>query len=206
MEVTRSLLGQANWPAQLAWCAPAVSPSTPRRLAALPARHLACQHWSPPPVHHLPFTPCILTALPCLQVAAELPSYGSLGPLFFAFGLITRDELRQGAGACSGQGAWPVPDRGSCLPQPTSARCRPPAPRPAGCCFCMHLSARPASHTGGFLPLLLLCLLAYCLRLLLPCLPQPPATATLPHLPPLPFPCCRSGRPRPGCLASRDCG
>ncbi|KAL4436733.1 hypothetical protein ABPG75_003872 [Micractinium tetrahymenae] len=38
------------------------------------------------------------------QVTAELPSYGSLGPLFFAFGLITQEELRQGAGACSGQG------------------------------------------------------------------------------------------------------
>ncbi|PSC70243.1 hypothetical protein C2E20_6326 [Micractinium conductrix] len=37
------------------------------------------------------------------EVSAELPSYGSLGPLFFSFGLITQEELRQGAGAC-GQG------------------------------------------------------------------------------------------------------
>lgn len=35
------------------------------------------------------------------QISAELPSYGSLGPLFFAFGLISEEELKQGAGAVS---------------------------------------------------------------------------------------------------------
>jgi hypothetical protein len=37
------------------------------------------------------------------QVSAELPSYGSLGPLFYAFGLISEEELRQGAGSVSGR-------------------------------------------------------------------------------------------------------
>lgn len=37
------------------------------------------------------------------EVAAELPSYGSLGPLFYAFGLISEEELRQGAGSVSGR-------------------------------------------------------------------------------------------------------
>ncbi|KAL4858162.1 hypothetical protein ACK3TF_001655 [Chlorella vulgaris] len=39
------------------------------------------------------------------QVSAELPSYGSLGPLFFAFGLISEEELRQGAGSVDGRTA-----------------------------------------------------------------------------------------------------
>lgn len=39
-----------------------------------------------------------------LQIPAELPAYGSLGPLFYAFGLITQDELKDGFGSC-GQGA-----------------------------------------------------------------------------------------------------
>lgn len=33
-----------------------------------------------------------------MLVEAVLPSYGSLGPLFYAFGLITREELEQGIG------------------------------------------------------------------------------------------------------------
>ena len=33
------------------------------------------------------------------RVEAPLPGHGSLGPLFLAFGLITEDELRRGAGA-----------------------------------------------------------------------------------------------------------
>jgi len=33
------------------------------------------------------------------RVDAPLPAHGSLGPLFLAFGLITEEELRQGAGA-----------------------------------------------------------------------------------------------------------
>lgn len=40
------------------------------------------------------------------QVSAELPSYGSLGPLFFAFGLISEEELRQGAGSVDGRSEW----------------------------------------------------------------------------------------------------
>ena len=32
------------------------------------------------------------------RVEAPLPAHGSLGPLFLAFGLITEEELRQGAG------------------------------------------------------------------------------------------------------------
>ncbi|PRW34089.1 hypothetical protein C2E21_7404 [Chlorella sorokiniana] len=38
------------------------------------------------------------------EVPAELPAYGSLGPLFYAFGLITQEELKEGYGSC-GQGA-----------------------------------------------------------------------------------------------------
>ena len=34
-----------------------------------------------------------------VKVEAELPSHGSLGPLFYAFGLITDEELRQGYGS-----------------------------------------------------------------------------------------------------------
>ncbi|EIE20645.1 hypothetical protein COCSUDRAFT_18360 [Coccomyxa subellipsoidea C-169] len=33
------------------------------------------------------------------QISAELPSYGSLGPLFFAFNLISADEMQSGAGS-----------------------------------------------------------------------------------------------------------
>jgi hypothetical protein len=33
------------------------------------------------------------------RVDAELPAYGSLGPLFHAFGLISAEELRSGAGS-----------------------------------------------------------------------------------------------------------
>ena len=33
------------------------------------------------------------------RVDAELPPYGSLGPLFHAFGLISVEELRNGSGA-----------------------------------------------------------------------------------------------------------
>lgn len=39
------------------------------------------------------------------QIPAELPPYGSLGPLFYAFGLITREELKGGVGAHGGAGA-----------------------------------------------------------------------------------------------------
>lgn len=38
------------------------------------------------------------------EIPAELPAYGSLGPLFYAFGLITQEELKEGYGSC-GQGA-----------------------------------------------------------------------------------------------------
>ncbi len=34
-------------------------------------------------------------------IRAELPAYGSLGPLFLAFGLITQEELAAGAGNCT---------------------------------------------------------------------------------------------------------
>ena len=34
-----------------------------------------------------------------VKIEAELPSHGSLGPLFYAFGLITDEELRQGYGS-----------------------------------------------------------------------------------------------------------
>ena len=33
------------------------------------------------------------------RVDAELPAYGSLGPLFHAFGLISAEELKNGAGS-----------------------------------------------------------------------------------------------------------
>ena len=33
------------------------------------------------------------------RIDAPLPAHGSLGPLFLAFGLITEEELRRGAGA-----------------------------------------------------------------------------------------------------------
>lgn len=33
-----------------------------------------------------------------VRIDAELPSHGSLGNLFFSFGLITMDELQQGTG------------------------------------------------------------------------------------------------------------
>ena len=39
-------------------------------------------------------------------VEAPLPAHGSLGPLFLAFGLITEEELRRGAGAAE-LGAMP---------------------------------------------------------------------------------------------------
>ena len=34
-----------------------------------------------------------------VKIEAELPSHGSLGPLFYAFGLISDEELRQGYGS-----------------------------------------------------------------------------------------------------------
>ena len=34
-------------------------------------------------------------------IRADLPAYGSLGPLFMAFGLITQEELAAGVGSCS---------------------------------------------------------------------------------------------------------
>lgn len=37
-----------------------------------------------------------------IHIVAELPSYGSLGPLFYAFGLITAEELSKGVGAYHG--------------------------------------------------------------------------------------------------------
>lgn len=36
------------------------------------------------------------------RIDAQLPSTGSLGPIFFAFGLISEEELQAGAGGCSG--------------------------------------------------------------------------------------------------------
>ena len=33
------------------------------------------------------------------QIRAELPGHGSLGPLFYAFGLISADELQSGVGS-----------------------------------------------------------------------------------------------------------
>jgi hypothetical protein len=33
------------------------------------------------------------------QLSAELPGYGSLGPLFYAFNLISADEMQSGAGS-----------------------------------------------------------------------------------------------------------
>lgn len=41
------------------------------------------------------------------HIVAELPSYGSLGPLFYAFGLITADELSSGVGAYHGGTVFP---------------------------------------------------------------------------------------------------
>lgn len=41
------------------------------------------------------------------HIVAELPSYGSLGPLFYAFGLITADELSSGVGAYHGGIVFP---------------------------------------------------------------------------------------------------
>ncbi len=35
------------------------------------------------------------------KISAELPGYGSLGPLFYAFGLISTEELQAGAGSYS---------------------------------------------------------------------------------------------------------
>jgi hypothetical protein len=34
------------------------------------------------------------------RIDAQLPSTGSLGPLFFAFGLISQEELQAGTGVC----------------------------------------------------------------------------------------------------------
>lgn len=38
------------------------------------------------------------------RIDAQLPSTGSLGPLFFAFGLISQEELQAGTGVCGGGG------------------------------------------------------------------------------------------------------
>lgn len=38
------------------------------------------------------------------RIDAQLPSTGSLGPLFFAFGLISQEELQAGTGVCGGEG------------------------------------------------------------------------------------------------------
>eukprot|EP00884_Botryococcus_braunii_P001914 jgi/Botrbrau1/11723/Bobra.0195s0050.1 len=40
-----------------------------------------------------------------IHIVAELPSYGSLGPLFYAFGLITAEQLSKGVGAYHGDEA-----------------------------------------------------------------------------------------------------
>ena len=40
----------------------------------------------------------VLEAGTLAQLEADLPPHGSLGPLFFAFGLISAEDLRSGAG------------------------------------------------------------------------------------------------------------
>lgn len=40
-----------------------------------------------------------------IRVEAQLPAFGSLGPLFYAFNLITQEELEQGLGTYD-TGAW----------------------------------------------------------------------------------------------------
>lgn len=35
----------------------------------------------------------------CEKVDAQLPAFGSLGPLFYAFGLISQEDLRNGSGS-----------------------------------------------------------------------------------------------------------
>ncbi|KAK9858382.1 hypothetical protein WJX84_005474 [Apatococcus fuscideae] len=40
----------------------------------------------------------------CQKVDAQLPAFGSLGPLFFAFGLISQEDLRNGSGRLAGGG------------------------------------------------------------------------------------------------------
>lgn len=50
------------------------------------------------------------------RLEAELPPHGSLGPLFYAFGLISAEDLRSGAGTYA-TGALPQLDRRGLLVQ-----------------------------------------------------------------------------------------
>ena len=47
------------------------------------------------------------------RLEAELPPHGSLGPLFYAFGLISAEDLRSGAGTYA-TGARPQLDKMGC--------------------------------------------------------------------------------------------
>ena len=104
--------------------------------ACLPACLPACPTTHPPPPR-----PPAHAAGAMARVDAELPPHGSLGPLFLAFGLITPEELRMGAGEVGGEGerlhggargeGGRVGQRGAPNPPPPPhTRCTPPSPPP----------------------------------------------------------------------------
>ena len=47
---------------------------------------------------HVTFWVKAADGISCEKVDAQLPAFGSLGPLFYAFGLISQEDLRDGLG------------------------------------------------------------------------------------------------------------
>lgn len=101
---------------------------------------------------------------PLAQIPAELPAYGSLGPLFYAFGLITQEELKRGFGACGGEGERaPLGPGSRCLRWrqdcvPPRSWLLPSCPARPHACACGSTAA-PGSWAGKLIAGCILCVL-----------------------------------------------